>query len=387
MYLSRKFLRRNRTVCVLVSLVVLSTLLGWRISRHSLQRARQFAEQRHALVASLVHEEGDQQSPGARQRNSYAAAVRDSIQQMERMEPPPFADLINAWRRLSYSQASRGQTPESINSIERAIEWGRRYILERNTDDARVQLAHSLLYAATFHQRRGELQQAGSYALEAIQLADKLPNAALSTLEKSPEFVRSMRPAARMLMLSRDMEGARALLVRGLRLTRTSGKSLQLRFILELVRLERAAKQEQRADAWCAEAVSLGIQTGRLHKLCGGAAAPDSEDSLIKLATLHENRLNTDPEKYGDRLQLARLELRLARIAAQKGDSVRIIERLERASRIAAELLKEDPQNRNVQRLTRNPSQIEAHARSVTKSTVRISGLASSRVSHHTALL
>jgi predicted Ser/Thr protein kinase len=353
LYVARKFLRRNRTACGLAGLFVLSVVLGWEVSRQSLLRARQYAEQRRTLVTSLVGEDGKQSFPGARQRLAYAAAVNDSIDQMERMQPPPFADLVNAWRRLSYSQASRGQTPESIRSIQRAIWWARRYVHGSNTDDARVHLARSLLYAAAFHERRGDMRQAGAHALEAIQLADTLPESSRAVLEKTPEFVRSMRSAARVRILSGDREEARTLLVRAVGLTRTFGKSVQLRSILDLVRFERAQKQE-RANAWCAEAILLGLRTERLHNLCGTAAAPQSEDALTRLAALHENRLIADPEKYGDRLQLARLELRLGYIAARKGDSLRALERLERAEQLASELLKADPENRRLQRLFRN---------------------------------
>ena len=353
LYIAHKFLRRNRVLCLLATLFAVSLLLGW-AARHNLMRARQYADERRSLVTSLVREDEGQRNPGARQRTAYAAAVKESIASMQRMQPPPFPELIEAWRRLSYSQASRGQTPESIASIEQAISWGRRYVQASHADDGRRQLAHSLLYAASFHQRRGDLRQAGIHALEAIQLADTLPEPGRAALERAPEYVRSLRSAARMRALSGDKEGARSLLVRAIGLARNSAKSIQLRYLLDLVRFERGAKQEQFANAWCAQALSLAIRTERLVRLCGAAAPSETEGELTKLAAIHERQLRGDPEKYGDRLQLARLELRLARLAAQKGDSLRAAERLKEAERLASELLQADPENRHVQGLLRN---------------------------------
>jgi hypothetical protein len=157
-----------------------------------------------------------------------------------------------------------------------------------------------------------------------------------------------------MRALSGDKEGARALLVRAIGLARTSAKSIQLRYLLDLVRFERSAKQERFANAWCAQALSLALRTERLVRLCSAAAPSETEGELTRLAALHERQLRADPEKYGGRLKLARLELRLARLAAQKGDSLGAAERLKEAERLASELLQADPDNRKVQRLLRN---------------------------------
>src|SRR5262245_53464341 len=176
---------------------------------------------------------------------------------MERMQPPPLGDLASAWRRVSYSQAARGRTPQGIESIERSIRWGRLYVESGGSADARSQLAESLLYATLLQKRRANMAAAGRYALEAIQLVDGLPGATRAALEKTPHFVRALLPAARQRVLAGDAAGGRALLVRAVELSRAVGKTLQLRMTLDLVQFERASKDDGRANALCAEAQQL----------------------------------------------------------------------------------------------------------------------------------
>lgn len=352
-YVAGKFLRRNWISCALAAVLLVSLIVGCTVSRVNLKMARQDDEQRRSMVSSLVRDHG-QQRPEPQQRMAFVAGVEDSIAQMERMNPPPFADLASAWRRISYSQAARGETPKSLESIDRAIWWARRFVREKGSEEARVQLAESLLYASTLHQRRANYAQAGRTALEAIRLADTLPGARLTSLERIPHFVYALGPASRVKYREGDVGNARALLVRAVRLAGALSKSTQLRFMLALVRMERAARNSERAGAWCVEATALGISDWRLHRLCGTSAPVETEEGLSERAAIYEQRLMHDPERYGDRLHWARLELQIARKAAQRGDTARSHDRLDKAHAVAADLLKADPENRLVRRLMKN---------------------------------
>ena len=357
MYAGAKFLRRNDIACGLSGLVLLSVLTLLFVSRNSAVRAEQSAEQRRSAIARLVRDDPASRSPDAQARTAYAAGVEDSIAQMERMDTPPVTDLTSAWRRAAYSQAFRGQTPESIKSIERSIWWARQLIQRRDTAEARCQLIESLLYAAILYQRGIDAAHAGPAALEAVQLADTLPAANRTAIEKSFQFVRSLVSAGRRRAATGDIDGGRALLNRALALGRTMGKSVQLRCTLDLVRFERTVKQPGRAAALCAEARSLEVGTERLRRVCrddaqtGGGTA--REAALTHQAAVLEKRLVMDPEAYGERLHLARMQLQLARTATDKGDPDRAGDRLAQARTLTKSLLETDPENLRLRRLLR----------------------------------
>jgi hypothetical protein len=339
-----KFIRRNQIACGLAALVILSLLTGWAFSR-------EYAAQRRSVVMRLVRNENVQISPESQQRSAYAAGVQDAAEQMERMRPPPLSDLTSAWRRVSYSQAARGQTPQSIGSIERSIRWGRQYLKSSDTVEARSQLAETLLYAALLHKRRRNMAEAARFALETIQHTDTLPQSSRAGMEKSPLFVRALPLAGYRLALAGDTAGGRALAMRAVALGRTMGKSVQFRAIIDAARFERSVKEEDRVRAWCAAARSLEVATALPARLCGGradSAEADRESVLANEASVLEKRLLIDPERFGDRLRLARLNLQLARMAGAKGDLVRARERVEQARSLAADLLKADPENRRL---------------------------------------
>jgi serine/threonine protein kinase len=355
-YTIRKFIRRNRIACGLASLTAAAVVVGSLVSRHNAMQARHYADQRGAMVSRLVSDEPMQRAPASLQRAAYAAGVADAIAQMERMQPLPLADLASAWRRISYSQASRGQTPESIASIERSIEWGRRHRESTVAADAGGQLAESLLYAAILERRRGNTAESGRYALEGVELVDTLPESTRRALERSPQFVRALQPAARTRTLAGDIGGARALLLRAVQLGRSTGTTGQLRFTLDLVAFERFVKDEARAAAACADAKSLGIATPRLARLCRGsldAGSADHRAAVAQAAALLERQLQIDPERYGHRLQLARRQLQLARFAGEDGDPARAGERIRQARGLVEGLLKDDPQSQSLRQLSR----------------------------------
>jgi serine/threonine protein kinase len=351
-YLLVKFIRRNRIAGGLTTLVVASVVTGGLASRHQAMRAQQSTIQLHSVVAHLVRDEPLKQAPDSQQRASYVAGVGDAIAQMERLQPPPLADLASAWRRLSYSQAASGQTGKSIASIERSILWARRDMEVQGTPDARRQLADSLLHAAFMQQRRGRMAPAGELALEVVHLTETLPSRA--QVERTPQFVRALWLAARRRALLGDIEEGRTLLRRSIELGRTMGKRAQLRSTLDLVWLERAAHDERRVTTTCAEAKSLRIATVRLARLCGGpagAAGADREALVASESAIFERQLRFDPDRYRFRLQLARHKLQLARFAADKQEPLRAQELVDEARAFAGDLLRADPENQNLHRL------------------------------------
>ena len=260
------------------------------------------------MVTRLVRDERAPGTPDAEQRAAFAAGVADVIAQMERMQPPPLADLAIAWRRVSYAQAARGQTPESIASIERSIYWARRYAETSVTPDAMSQLAESLLHAATLQRRRSNPAEAGRLASEAVEIVDTLPQSSRRVLERTPQFVRALLPVARLRARSGDVAGGRALLLRGIDLGRRMGKTEQLRTTLNRVWFERAVGETALAMAACADAKSIGITTERLETLAAraGPARRGGEANAGQRSDRLERQLLQDPERYDDRLQLAR---------------------------------------------------------------------------------
>ena len=355
-YVMRRFIGRNPIACGLASLVALSLLLGWFASRQNAMRAQHHADQHQAVVARLVRDESVQRAPDSQQRAAYAAGVADVIAQMEQLQPPPLADLASAWRRLSYTQADRGQTAASIASIEKSIHWGRRYLVSGDAADAGGQLAESLLYASFLQKRRGSTATAGQLALEAVRLVDTLPESRRTAIEHSQQFVRALFPAARRRALDGDIEGGRALLLRAIELARPMGKPTLLRSTLDLVWFERAARQEDRVTAACADATSLGMTTARLAGLCGaelGLTAAQREATVEQESTIFERQLLADPERYRYRVQLARRKLQLARFADEKRDAVRARELVQEARALTEDLLKADAGNRNLHLLLR----------------------------------
>src|SRR5262245_9299731 len=154
-YVAAKFIRRHRIACGLASLAVAAVVAGSLASRHHATRAQRYADEYRSVATRLVRDEPAQRTPDVEQRAAFAASVADVIAQMERTQPPPLSDLASAWRRVSYAQAARGRTPDSIASIERSILWARRYLATGLTPDAGSQLAESLLQAATLQRRRG----------------------------------------------------------------------------------------------------------------------------------------------------------------------------------------------------------------------------------------
>jgi hypothetical protein len=151
-----------------------------------------------------------------------------------------------------------------------------------------------------------------------------------------------------------DTAGGRVLVMRAVELSRTMGKTMQLHSIFAAVRLERAAKDSNRVKAWCKEAESLEVKLAPLARLCGagaGSADVDREPILLQEASTFEARLLRDPEKFGDRLRLARLDLQLARITHRRGDLKLARERIRQARELAEGLLKADTENRNLHQL------------------------------------
>jgi hypothetical protein len=310
-------------------------------------------DQHRAVVARLVVDEPLERAPESQQRAAYAAGLADAIAQMERQPSPPLADLASAWRRLGYSQANRGQTAEGIASIERSIQWARRYMESSAAADAAGLLAESLLYATHLQSRRGGIAQAGPLALEGVRLVDTLALSRRTTLEQTPQFVRALPLAARQAASAGDIEGARTLLQRAIALGRTMGASAELRATLDLVSFERTAGEEHRVAPACADATALGMATERLAKLC--ATSADSRSVAAAGAAQRsaqlERRLQLDPERYGYRLQLAKLKLQMARDASAKNEPARAREWVQQARALVQDLLSADPENQNLRQL------------------------------------
>jgi predicted Ser/Thr protein kinase len=367
-YVVSKFIRRNLIASGLTAVVAASGTIGGLASRHQAMLAQRYSDQHRAVVAHLVRDDSPKRAPDTQQRAAYVGGVEDAIAQMERMNPPPLADLACAWRRLSYSQADRGETAEAIASVERSIEWARRYKDGQGTPDAGRQLAESLLQAALLQQRRGRISTATEFAVEAVHLTDTLPPSSRTTVERTPQFIRGLWLTARRGARDGDVEAGRALLKRSIELSRAMGKTAQLRSTLDLVWLERAVQDEPRAAAACGDARSLGIATARLVKLCGpgpGAGSLDREDTVARESAIFERQLQFDPERYRYRLQLARRKLQLARFAEEKQDRLRARELVQEARALAQDLLKADAENQTLQilmaRIDRVSMRIAAH--------------------------
>jgi hypothetical protein len=67
-----------------------------------------------------------------------------------------------------------------------------------------------------------------------------------------------------------------------------------------------------------------------------------------------EKRLVRDPERFGDRQQLARLKLQLAWTVGQSGDTARARRIFEEARTLTKALLDADPENLRLRYLSRN---------------------------------
>ena len=108
-YVSARFLRRNRIGCGLAAIAVLSLVIGGLVSRHNARRADHYARQNRSVITHLLQDPPAARSPESSQRAAFAATIHDAIAQMESLTPPPLAELTTAWRRLSYTQAARGE--------------------------------------------------------------------------------------------------------------------------------------------------------------------------------------------------------------------------------------------------------------------------------------
>jgi tetratricopeptide (TPR) repeat protein/predicted Ser/Thr protein kinase len=357
-YVTLKFLRRNRIGCGLAALAIVSLLVGWLLSRHDARRADHYAGQHKSVVAHLLKDQPAAESPESNQRAALAAGIRDVIAQMEGMNSPPLAELANAWRRLGYTQATRGQTPQSVESIGRSIEYARRYRAGGDTAVARASLGESLLYAAHLEVRRGYMRNAGEYAVEAIGLIDTLPAPARDAVVRKPQFLQALSAAAHQRARAGDVPGGRDFLVRGLEQSRSLSKSLQLRMLLDLASLERRAGNAGQAETYCREANSLELVNPRLRTVCyQGAESIDIDkraSMLLQEVSALEKRLVRDPERFGDRQQLARLKLQLGWTIGQSGDTARARRLFEEARALAKALLDADPENLRLRFLSRN---------------------------------
>jgi hypothetical protein len=191
-YVSARFLRRNRIGCGLAAIAVLSLVIGGLVSRHNARRADHYARQNRSVITHLLQDPPAARSPESTQRAAFAATIHDAIAQMESLTPPPLAEMTTAWRRLSYTQATRGNTPQSVESIGRSIEYARRYRAGGDTPTAQAELAESLLYAALLQIRRGDRTSGGGYAVEAIRLIEGLPAASRGVIMEKPYFLRAL---------------------------------------------------------------------------------------------------------------------------------------------------------------------------------------------------
>jgi serine/threonine protein kinase len=357
-YVISKFLRRNRIACALSTVAVLSLLIGWLLSRHDARRADHYASQHKSVIAHLLRDQPAAQSLESNQRAALAASIHDAIAQMERLTSPPLAELTRAWRRLSYTQAIRGQTPQSVESIRRSIEYARRYRAAGDTPAARAELGESLLYAAHLHVRRGYMRRAGEYAVEAIELTDTLPAPARNAATRKPHFLHALSAAANQRARAGDVAGGRDYLVRGLEQSRSLGKSMQLRMLLDLASFEQRTGNTGQAETYCREANSLDLATPRLQTVCfQGAESTDFDKRatvLLQEVSELEKRLVRDPERFGDRQQLARLKLQLAWTVGQSGDTARARRIFEEARTLTKALLDADPENLRLRYLSRN---------------------------------
>jgi len=362
-YVAATFIRRNRVLCAIAPLAVASLITGALVSRHNAARAQRYADQYRSVVARLVRDEPAPGTPDAEQRAAFAAGVADAIAQMERTQPPPLADLASAWRRVSYAQAARGRTAESIASIERSIGWARRYVETGVTPEAGSQLAESLLHAAILQMRRSNPAEAGRLASEALGIVDTLPASSRRLLEHTPQFVRTLLPIARLRARNGDVAGGRALLLRGIDLGRSMGKTEQLRTTLNRVWFERAVGAAAQAEAACVDAASIDVTTERLETLCSANRDDmrvEREVNAVHQSDRLERQLLQDPERYEDRLHLARRKLQLARFAIDKGDAARAQDQVGQARQLAEALLREDPESRPLQQLVERITCVKA---------------------------
>jgi hypothetical protein len=334
-----------------------SLLAGWLLSRHDARRADHYASQRKSVIDHLLHDQPAAQSPESNQRAALAAGIHDVIAQMEGMKPPPLAELTSAWRRLSYTQATRGQTPQSVESIGRSLEYARLYRAAGDTPAARAALGESLLYGAHLEARRGYMRKAGEYAVEAIGLIDTLPPPARDAVVRKPHFLQALSAAAQQRARAGDIQGGRDFLIRGLEQSRSLSKSLQLRMLLDLASFERRAGNAGQAENYCREANSLELVNPRLRIVCHQDAESIDIDQraamLIQEVSALEKRLVRDPERFGDRQQLARLKLQLGWTIAQSGDVTRARRLFEEARALAKALLEADPENLRLRVLSR----------------------------------
>jgi serine/threonine protein kinase len=357
-YVISKFLRRNRIVCALATVAVLSLLIGSLLSRHDARRADHYASQHKSVITHLLRDQPAAQSPESNQRAALAAGIHNVIAQMEGMNSPPLAELTSAWRRLSYTQAIRGQTPQSVESIRRSIEYARRYRAAGDTPAARAELGESLLYAAHLQVRRGYMRRAGEYAVEAIGLIDTLPAPARNEAARKPHFMHALSAAAHQRARAGDVAGGRAFLVRGLEQSRSLSKSMQLRMLLDLASFERREGNTGQAETYCREANSLDLAVPRLRMVCyQGTESIDFDkraSMLLQEVSNLEKRLVRDPERFGDRQQLARLKLQLAWAVGQSGDTDRARRIFEEARALTKALLQADPENLRLRYLSRN---------------------------------
>src|SRR6266850_1439147 len=357
-YVTSKFIRRNRTGSVLATVATLSLLAASLLSWYGARRADLFASRHRSAISRLVGEPTFVQTPESNQRIALTGSIQDAISHLEEMKPQPLAELAGAWRRLSYIQAVRGQTQQGIESLQHSIEYARRNFASQDSPATRAALADSLLYAAFLNNRRGSAEKAGVHAVEAIRLIEALPAQDRIGVQQKPQFLYALFSAARRMAQSGNVQGGRDLLIQGLDKSRSLNKTLQLRLLLDLAVFERRAGNSDRAESYCKEAKSLDLAANRLRNVCKQSVEPTDagkrESALLQEMTLLEKRLVLDPENFGDRRQLARLKLQLARHVAASGDNARAGRLVEEARLLAKALIEADPENHRLLNLRRN---------------------------------
>jgi hypothetical protein len=202
------------------------------------------------------------------------------------------------------------------------------------------------------------MRMAGEYAVEAIGLTDTLPAPARNAVARKPHVLHALSAAAHQRARAGDVAGGRDFLVRGLEQSRSLGKSMQLRMLLDLASFELRAGNTGQAETYCREANSLDLATPRLQTVCyqgtESIALDKRASMLLQDVSDLEKRLVHDPERFGDRQQLARLKLQLAWTVGQSGDTARARRILEEARTLTKALLDADPENLRLRYLSRN---------------------------------
>lgn len=407
-YALSRFARRQWAVVTLSALLTTALVSGWWMASRSAERANRLArELERSLAASRASQQLAEERFEEAERNRLLAAesrrraeqaaaaaqrsaaqfrslatqlldngegnvviVREQVDANERslrrllaeLERDPgatgYKDLVAAWTRLGALLCLKGDFPEGLAALDKALQLAGEWRARQPSDESRSAYVLNLAYRVRYLQLRGNRPLARREAARAIAEFEKLPAALRADVGRSP--------ALQLARLLDAFEGdGRVRSEKGLATLEDvvgvqgqSDSQLAETALSQLIAIHQGAGRSEEVARWCRVAEEWVVPPYRAGSECPALAGLEAEDrqdptaagALEQIEALR-GALRENPQHFRSRVEMARAHATLAEQYASRGRLGPARSALRYAESVIKQLAASDPGGPLVQRL------------------------------------